>query len=718
MNSDTLQLKLQELFMFRICKFIIMLFLLTGISSYALPMKDTDTEKMESRSEESDTTSKNQDLDNITLPTITVVGKRTISAASDNTVRSRDFMNYPRRTASDLMRFVPGLYITQHTGGAKAHQIFLRGFDAEHGQDIAAFLDGIPINESSHVHGQGYLDLHFLIPESIQKIWIMKGPYDPRYGNYANAGVIDFIPYKKRSFNYSADLGGGSKKTAEMIFQSSQDIYEMNNYLVLEGDRTDGYTNPGELRAGRCFINHTIPLTNSSEMRFLYAGYSVRSKAADILPKQYIDSDLISRFNALDNSNKVNVDRHILGVTYELKKNDIETRIQAYYNYKDTQIFSNYTFYYYNPERGDQLEQSDSRHYTGLQGYIRRIFKYNQMEFSTEGGITLRSDFVDQTQANTEDRTRYNVMNHYNFNETALGAYLDERITMFRWIKIILGIRYDVIWYNGDGEQDKLEFDIYTNGSITTQDNPVNFSTYAQTVSPKASVIFSPVKELDIFLNYGAGFVSSQARHIAWQNDNSIPRVTGGEIGSRARLLKGRLNCAASAWIAEKESDSIFDSEFGTSIPRGKSRRTGVDFEIRVSPWTWLYVGTDVNYVKARFVKDDEPIPNMSEWLMTNVISVIHPDGYKGALRGRYLGERKHDLGYRSNEYYVVDLLMGYEFSCFSIALSVENIFDTVWYDSVFAYTSRPEEDGSEVEGLHVTPGTPRMWRLRVGAKF
>ncbi len=661
---------------------------------------------------------KESEKNEITLPAIEVIGERTLSVASDNTIRNRDFMNYPRKTASDLMRFIPGLHITQHTGGAKAHQIFLRGFDAEHGQDIAAFIDGIPINEVSHIHGQGYLDLHFIIPESVSSIKVMKGPYDPRYGNFATAGVIDFIPYKIRDFDYSIGAGYGSERTAEGICHLSRDWQKQGSYLVAQGDRTDGYTDPGELKTGRAFFSHYIELSRKSEVRFMYTGYRARSEAADILPKGYIDYGYISRFNAFDDSNRVDVDRHLMGLTYESSERSVCSRLQGYYNYKNTEIFSNYTFYYFNPVMGDQLEQSDGRHYGGLQGFFRKIVRPMSMEFSTEAGFSARCDLVDQTLANTVKRRRYNVLNRYDFNETALGVYLDERVRLTPWLRLIAGIRYDVIRYKGSGEQDIDYFNIHTNLADTYENVPVSFDTYSQAVSPKASVVLAPIKEMDIFINFGRGFVSSQARQIAWNIDHSMPSVTGGEAGARIRLFDDMINLAGTGWFAEKESEYIFDSESGSSMPLGKSRRRGLDFEMRISPWKWIYLGTDVNYVKARFVEDDEAIPNMSEWLITNVISVIHPDGYRGALRGRYLGQREHDLGFESSDYYIVDMLLGYEFDHVALTLSVENIFDVVWYDSVFAYHSRPVEGDDEVVGLHVTPGTPRMFRVHADVEF
>ncbi|MDO8969520.1 MAG: TonB-dependent receptor, partial [Saprospiraceae bacterium] len=108
------------------------------------------------------------------------------------TISQLDIRLRPIQSSQDILRAMPGLFIAQHAGGGKAEQIFLRGFDIDHGTDIALFADGIPVNMVSHAHGQGYADLHFLIPELVQKIDFEKGMYDARTGNFATAGQVRF----------------------------------------------------------------------------------------------------------------------------------------------------------------------------------------------------------------------------------------------------------------------------------------------------------------------------------------------------------------------------------------------------------------------------------------------------------------------------------------------------------------------------------------------
>jgi len=592
------------------------------------------------------------------LDEVAITADRPMSAASDQEVRNRDFMVFPRRTASDLLRMVPGLHITQHTGGAKAHQIFLRGFDAEHGQDVAAYLDGIPLNEPSHVHSMGYLDLHFLLPEAIQRVWVLKGPYDARFGDHATAGVINVVPYTGRDFRARVTAEGGSDWTAAGMVEGAGAWAGMQSYAAVQAERTDGFTNPGRQWAARAFLHHVVPLARAGELRLLYAGYHTGSEAADILPKAWVDQGLVSRFDALDTSNRVDVYRHLAGLTWDWQRADWTGRVQVWGNAKQTAIWSNYSFYYFDPVHGDQTEQRDERVAGGLNAHATWVAGAESMAFQTELGFQGRVDAVDQRQARTEARALVDGKNRYDFTETALGLYLDERADLTTWLALVAGLRADAILYHGSGTQDR----------------------------------------------YGV-------------EDHTIPVVTGAELGTALTLWDRRFHLSASGWWADKEGETVFDSEVGATIPRGRSRRFGADVELRVWPTPWMSIGTDLFYVHARFV-DGSVIPNQAEWMMTNVLALHHPKGVSGSLRGRFVGPRTHDLGYESDASYVVDAQLGYEWDQWEITLSVENLLGAVWYDSVFAYPSRPVQGGQVIEGLHVTPGCPTLARLRLAWRF
>ena len=229
-----------------------------------------------------------------------------------------------------MMRVVPGLHITQHTGGAKAHQIFLRGFDAEHGQDVAGYLDGIPLNEVSHVHGQGYLDLHFLVPSTIKTIKLIKGPYDRKYSNFATAGAVDFIPYERREKKYHGYVEGGSFATIRGLGQTYQKLGSTDGIYALYAETTRGYTDPGKLQAIRGFTSHVVPLTKQDELKVLYTGYVIDSTAADTIPLLPVQQGRLDRFGNIDNSSLVDVTRQIVGLEWRHEEKDSRFNLKTY----------------------------------------------------------------------------------------------------------------------------------------------------------------------------------------------------------------------------------------------------------------------------------------------------------------------------------------------------------------------------------------------------
>lgn len=646
---------------------------------------------------------------------ILVVDQRPVTASSDRIVRAQDFKYFPRRSASDLMRLVPGLHITQHTGGAKAHQIFLRGFDAEHGQDVAGSLDGVPLNEVSHVHGQGYLDLHFLIPEVIRRIRILKGPYDGGHGSFATAGSIDFITVHQRPYTASAGFGPGMFNTYSMLSDLSLGSEESGLYFAFQGERSDGYTDPGRLDALRAFARGRAAFTGGWILDVLYAGYRARSRAADVVPESWIRQGRIGRFGSLDKSNRVDVDRHLAGLTLRGPAGGGWLRATGYYNFKDTRIFSNYTYYYFNEDLGDQIEQSDFRHYGGLHtAYTRADSWAGVGELVSDWGIQWRMDAIRQTQANTVERVRFNLMNHYRIYEHNLGFYAQEKLLLGeRWM-LVGAVRYDLNLIDVNGTQDVRELDIYTNRVVVRQEVPRDAFAHAHAVSPKLSAVCSVSDRWKAFLNFGRGFVTRPARDQANRQEAFSYAVTGAELGTHWSDRDGKVGVSGGVWWMHKDRELVFDSEFGGTVFRGQSHRVGLEIELRYAPFSWAYLATDLSYIHARLDSGSgwTVVPNTPSLLMTNVLAVQLEEGLHASLRGRLLGSREHDLGMTSPAYYVMDLVLAYAAEDFEITLEVDNLLDADWYDSVFAYPVRPAPGEPIDAGLQVTPGTPFFVRF------
>ncbi|RME23061.1 MAG: TonB-dependent receptor, partial [Deltaproteobacteria bacterium] len=262
--------------------------------------------------------------------------------------------------------------------------------------------------------------------------------------------------------------------------------------------------------------------------------------------------------------------------------------------------------------------------------------------------------------------------------------------------------------------------DIYTNQTVYRNNDPRSAFTQAHMVSPSLSAIYRLLSGCDLFLNFGRGLVTRPARDQAASPHLAPVTVTGAEIGSRYTGFGGSLSLAGSLWWAYKDREYIFDSEFGGSVERGRSHRLGFELELRWAPVRWAWVATDLFLTLTRLQQPQgwSSIPNTPWLLMTNVVGVQHPSGLVASVRGRLLGPRYHDLGLESPAYYVVDLVAGWKWRHVTLVLTIENLFDTVWYDSVFAYPVRVSPEGEVNQGLQVTPGTPFSARLELTVRI
>jgi len=696
----------------------------------------------------------------------TVREKKPTTAASDEAVRDKDFMTFPRQTPSDLLRVVPGIFINQHTGGGKAHQIFLRGFDAEHGQDLAGYLDGIPLNEVSQVHGQGYLDLHFLIPETLRKIKIIKGPYLPEYGEFAVAGAVDFLTHRHFP-GQTLRLSYGSFNTFRGLGEIAGNFGGNELYLVAEGDLSDGFTDPGDYWGARGMGSALLPLGKDGELRILTSHYHASFDAADVVPTSYTYTQRapVGRFGSVDDSDGGESIRHILGLGYDWEHGGKHFHVQGYYNYRKTVLYTDYTYFlfYPDPGQGDQYELWEQRNYGGVKAFYSFHNDLGPRLLQTKVGLDTRVDQVDQSQSNSHRREVFNQLTHYDFWETHLGAYLKETLYVNKYLQIMAGLRLDAILYDIHGAQDLNYKNICTNLPDTLQDVPVSADTYQWTYSPKLAVVITPydrpkglVNTLDIYLNYGDGFEGTRASLIAnleppdlsWYpqaacvelptaypgNDHQIPKARAAEGAFRWYFWDERASVAASLWWADKEEELVFEPESGISMPRGASRRIGQEVELRVMPLDWLYLTFDFFHTQAEFLDpqvgmSSDQIPGTPEILFQHVISVQHPSGINAALRGRYVGERPLPREtplptLYSDAYYVADLLLGYERTRWGVELGIQNLFGAAWDDTSFSYPASPEASTTRAPGTYtyygkyITPGIPFAVQGTVTLKF
>ena len=633
----------------------------------------------------------------------------TAESASEGYVGHEELESRPLLRPAEMLETVPGLIATQHSGGGKANQYFLRGFNLDHGTDLATGLDDIPLNLPSHGHGQGYTDLNFLIPELVQYVTFRKGPYYADRGDFASAGAFDFhyfdvlpaaiVKGEGGEFNYgrvlvadSPELGTGHLLYAlEGLFnggpwEHSDDLYHVNGLLRWStGDVSNGFSLTG-------------------------IGYHANWNSTDQVAVRAIKEGLIGKFDALDPSDAGKTSRYSLSGEWHAAVGPGRLRVPAYAYYYDLDLFSNFTYFLDDPVRGDQFEQKDSRGVFGATPSYQWSNEWLGKTFANTAGIQLRSDLIHNGLYSTEKRNRFHATRHDHIDETSAAAYLESQTAWTDWFRTTVGGRVDVFDF-----QDDASLQVNSNGKTDA------------IASPKVSLVFGPWYQTELYLNGGYGFHSNDARGVAGRIDpktgdpveeaDPLVRSKGAEVGVRTAALPN-LQSTVSLWLLDIDSELLFVGDAGTNEPSRPSRRYGLEFANYYSPLPWLTLDGDVSFSHAKFTKHDpegDHIPGSVDAVIAAGIAVHDLHGFFGSLRLRYFGPRPliEDNSVRSKDTTLVNLEAGYAFNeHMSLAIDVFNLFDARPSDIDYFYTSRlPGEPAEGVDDVHTHPAEPRAIR-------
>ena len=650
------------------------------------------------------------------LDPITVAAEPTYSAASSKAIRELDVLLRPRETAQELLRLAPGLLIAQHAGGGKAEQIFLRGFDADHGTDVAVTVDGVPVNLVSHGHGQGYADLHFITPEAVQLGEVRKGPYDAADGNLATAGAIQFHT-RDRIHRAAVDARAGTFNTVHglAVTPFGGGPSEAGGYLTLSAHRTDGPTlSPQGYQRLNGFAKLTAPLGGGAELVASASGFDSQWSASGQIPQRAVESGQISRFGSIDDSEGGNTSRYDLTVGIR-SASGAERRweARAYAVKYDFSLFSNFTFYLDNPVLGDGINQTDDRWIAGANGSYALPSRLFGAEGSTTVGLGVRSDW-------TEVGLRQSVRRVA--GEPRVDAQVSEQHG-YTWIRQDLRIAPAVRLQLG-ARADLFRFAVFDRLERTSSDLPHSSGTRIEgLVSPKANLAVELSRSTTLFANLGAGFHSNDARGVILAGPGStvLPRAVGAELGGRFVWTGGSL--ALAAWALDLESELTYLGDAGTTEPNGRTRRVGVDVEARVRLAEGLWADADLNLSRGRY--RDAPdaadiVPLAPTLTSTGGLTWSARHDLSAGARYRHIGERAaNETGsIRALGSTLVELFASWRVGGAEVLLAAENLFDVEWNEAQFATTSRLRGEPAPVTELHFTPGAGRSIQLGAGYRF
>ena len=649
------------------------------------------------------------------LEDITVTGgtpRTNAIAASDGVVLEPQLSLRPITRIAELLEFVPGMIATQHSGEGKANQYYLRGFNLDHGTDFAAYVDNMPVNLPSHGHGQGYLDLNFIIPEMVSELAYRKGPYHADSGDFATAGSARFV-LRDDLPNTLLSLEGGQDDYQRGLAAGAMSLGPGRLLLAGELSRYAGpWVLDQDLDAARLFARFSQG-GSDGRLRLTLMGYDSQWTATDQVPLRAVRSGQISRLGFIDPTVGGDSRRYSLSADWHSERENGHWQASAYAIDYQLQLYSNFTYFLEDPDNGDQFEQLDERRVYGLNSQRQWPVTLGTMPGEISLGAELRHDAIaDIGLFRTRQRQRLDTVRRDRIDQTSAGLYAQLALSPApRW-RIVTALR-------GDAYRFEVDSDLDANSGRRNE----------QMLSPKLNIGFAASDTLSLFLNLARGFHSNDARGTVIRIDPSSdtgeaagrvdPLVAADavDLGLVLRPARG-LSLSASLWALELDSELVFVGDGGSTEASDASRRYGVELSGYYAPRPGLIVDADYTWTRARFDADPgaRHIPNAVEQVASLGLSYQPAERWSLSLRGRYLGAAPliEDNSVRSDPTLVTNLEIAHApHPALNLRLGLYNLFDSRDADITYFYASRlPGEPEDGIEDRHFHPVEPRQLRL------
>jgi len=653
---------------------------------------------------------------------IVVIGRWTDLAgsaisASEGIVGQEELDIRPRLRTGEVLEVVPGLIITQHSGTGKSNQMFLRGFNLDHGTDFSTSIDGMPINLPSHGHGQGYTDLNFLIPELIESVEFRKGPYHATVGDFSSTGSAHLSTFRELPESL-LKIGIGQDGHRQALVADSVNTGTGHLLYAAQAHAYDGpWVDINEdLQRLNGVLRYSQQTGSGTEWDVMLMGYDASWNAPDQIAQRAIDIGLVDRLGSLDPTIRGETSRYSLSGSM-LRSIGASRQLHghAYAIDYDLDLFSNFTYFLDDPINGDQFEQVDRR--TVLGGDLSYLWSVSsRIESTYTVGMSLRRDDIGEVALfNTQDTVRLATVRSDKVVESSLGIYAQaETRWNDRW-RTLLGIRADY-------------FDFSVRSDLPANSGDTNDAI----VAPKFSVIYALDADSEMYISTGRGFHSNDARGTTIRIDpktgTPVERVdplvasTGAELGFRT-FRNERLNLSASLWYLELDSELLFVGDAGITEPSRPSRRYGIELPIYYRIGHWV-LDLEVALTKSRYVDGDpasDEIPGSIERVIAAGVAMQYPSGVYGSLRARHFGDRPltEDGVVRSESSTVLSMLLGYRRNSMDFRVEVLNLLDVEDQDIAYFYTSRlAGEPAGGVDDVHLHPMEPRTVRASITWNF
>src|SRR5665647_259974 len=619
----------------------------------------------------------------------------------------------PVNSSQDLMRLVPGLFLGEHQGGGIAEHIFFRGFDADHGTDVNVSVDGMPVNLVSHAHGQGFADLHFLIPELVTKYEFGKGPYYTTYGDFATAGYISFKTADVLDKN-TVKIEGGQFNTGRILAMVNLlgDKAKQRGesaYLAVEDAYTDGaFDYAQHFNRFNLLGKYNVSISEKSRLGITLSTYSSGWRSSGEIPERAVKEGVTDRFGYIDSAQGGYTSRSNVIAKLTTRFSD-RTMLenQVYYSKYFFNLHYNATLFADDSINGDQLRQRESRKLAGYNGkLIHHGYINNTALVSTIGaGMQLNNINNSELSHTKNENTVLDYLQLGNIMESTLNTYVDENLIMGKWL-LNFGTRLDYLYFN---YQDKL--------------NPRQPARSRLVASPKLNFEYTPNASVQFYLKTGKGFHSNDAKAvIANKGLEILPAAYGADFGINWKPVS-HLYINAALWYLQLQQEFTYNADDGTLEAGGRTRRQGLDVSARYQFNSWLFATVDVNICKAKSLD----APKGSNYLAlavplssTGGLDFKLANGINGGLSYRFMKDRpaNEDNTLTAQGYFVTDLTFNYTKSKYELGLEIQNLMNTKWREAQFEVLSRLRNEPMPVDDISFTAGTPFFAKLKFAVFF
>lgn len=658
---------------------------------------------------------------NDALEEIVVTGRQQVLAgearsASEGLIGQVNIATRPLLRPGDVLEAVPGLIVTQHSGSGKSNQMFLRGFNLDHGTDFATWVDGMPVNMRTHGHGQGYTDINFLIPETIESMAYVKGPYHAELGDFSSAGGVQISTFNQLPTRIT--LGVGEDGYTRLLgMGSAQVASSLSLSAALEGQTYDGPWT--DIIEDVEKINGLVRLSGGDDVynwstTAMY--YDNTWNSADQIPTRAVASGLIDELGSIDPTLGGSSRRSSLSGELSHEHDDHRSEWRGYLIDYDMNLWSNFTYQLEDPENGDQFEQVDDRTIVGG-AYHRYWVGGAQEHFHHNLGATFRYDDINTVGLyRTEARQRRGIVREDAVEQFSTALFYELAWRLNDQWRAVVGARGDYFW-----------FDVNAGDKRNAGDRD------DWLISPKGSLIYAFSATSEAYLSAGYGFHSNDARGVTIAVDPSsdAPAVPvdplvesfGIEFGFKTVFLE-RWNSSLALWYLELDSELLFVGDAGATEASRASERWGVEFN---NFWALNDVWTleaDFAWTDAEFrgnAPEGIQVPGALEWVISGAISAQYPSGWFGSLRTRYFDDAPlvEDGSVKSDGSSITHLALGWSDESWRLQVDILNLFDSNDHDIDYFYASRlPGEPADGVEDIHYHVFEPRQVRLYVSRSF